>query len=174
MKIYGTKLCICLLYSIIFSHEPAMADSGLPSAGSQKMRKSGFHPLKAVNSTVHEFAISTTIHGIAYVFDRAIKTIDHVLWSLVVCFGAGVAVYMSLDAWNTWKDAPVLTSVSSTGLPLRKIDFPAITICSQGLIKVSFSGLLLNKINSFLRNFKDKTISKLSFFKFSTSSLPGC
>ena len=114
-----------------------MADSRLPSAGSQKMRKGGgFKPLKAVNSTIHEFASSTTIHGISYIFDIALKAIDHVLWFLVVCFGAGVAVYMSLDAWNTWKEAPVLTSVSSTGLPLRKINFPAITICSQGLIQV--------------------------------------
>ena len=91
----------------------------------------------AIGSTVQEFAKITTIHGIAYIFDRAIKSIDKFLWFLIVCFGAGVAVYMSLDAWKTWKDAPVLTSVSSTGLPLRKIDFPAITICSQGLIQVN-------------------------------------
>ena len=130
-----------------------MAESRQQSAGSQKSyepapsyvapasyqvprKDGGFKPLQAANSTIHEFASSTTIHGISYVFDRAIKAIDHVLWLLVVCFGAGVAVYMSLDAWNTWKEAPVLTSVSSTGLPLRKIDFPAITICSQGLIQV--------------------------------------
>ena len=92
----------------------------------------------AIGSTVQEFAKITTIHGIAYIFDRAIKSIDKLLWFLIVCFGAGVAVYMSLDAWKTWKDAPVLTSVSSTGLPLRKIDFPAITICSQGLIQVNY------------------------------------
>ena len=104
-------------------------------------------PLKAANSTLHEFAESTTIHGIAYVFDRAIKGLDNILWFLVVCFGAGVAVYMSLDAWNTWKDAPVLTSVSSTGLPLRNIEFPAITICSQGLIQVMiFTAINISKI----------------------------
>ena len=114
-----------------------MADSRLPSASSQKMRKGGgLKPLRAINSTIHEFASSTTIHGIAYVFDKAIKAIDHVLWFFIVCFGTGIAIYMSFDAWNTWKDAPVLTSVSSTGLPLRKINFPAITICSQGLIQV--------------------------------------
>ena len=102
----------------------------------KKKKRDGMKPFKAIDSTVHEFASSTTIHGIAYIFDRALKVLDNILWFLVVCFGAGVAIYMSLDAWNTWKDAPVLTSVSSTGLPLRKIDFPAITICSQGLIQV--------------------------------------
>ena len=92
--------------------------------------------LKVIKSTTHEFANSTTIHGITYVFDRGIKAFDNLLWLLVVCFGTGIAVYMSVLAWNTWKEAPVLTSVSSTGLPLQKIDFPAITICSQGLIQV--------------------------------------
>ena len=95
--------------------------------------------LKVIKSTTHEFANSTTIHGITYVFDRGIKVLDNLIWLLVVSFGAGIAIYMSVLAWNTWKEAPVLTSVSSTGLPLRKIDFPAITICSQGLIQVYIS-----------------------------------
>ena len=104
------------------------------SAISQKHKKDSI--LKVIKSTTHEFANSTTIHGITYVFDRGIKAFDNLLWLLVVSFGAGIAVYMSVLAWNTWKEAPVLTSVSSTGLPLQKIDFPAITICSQGLIQV--------------------------------------
>ena len=101
---------------------------------SEKHKKDSI--LKLIKSTTHEFANSTTIHGITYVFDRGIKAFDNLLWLLVVFFGAGIAVYMSVLAWNTWKEAPVLTSVSSTGLPLQKIDFPAITICSQGLIQV--------------------------------------
>ena len=101
---------------------------------SEKHKKDSI--LKLIKSTTHEFANSTTIHGINYVFDRGIKAFDNLLWLLVVFFGAGIAVYMSVLAWNTWKEAPVLTSVSSTGLPLQKIDFPAITICSQGLIQV--------------------------------------
>ena len=92
--------------------------------------------LKVIKSTTHEFANSTTVHGITYVFDRGIKALDNLLWLLVVCLGTGIAIYMSVLAWNTWKEAPVITSVSSTGLPLQKVDFPAITICSQGLIQV--------------------------------------
>ena len=101
---------------------------------SQKRKKDSI--LKVIKTTTHEFANSTTIHGITYVFDTGIKAFDNLLWLLVVSFGAGIAIYMSVLAWNTWKEAPVLTSVSSTGLPLQKIDFPAITICSQGLIQV--------------------------------------
>ena len=90
----------------------------------------------AIKSTIQEFARTTTIHGIAYVFDNALKTFDRILWILAVCLGTGFAIILSLEAWIDWKDSPVLTSVSSTGLPIQNIDFPAITICSQGLIKV--------------------------------------
>ena len=91
---------------------------------------------KAIKSTLCQFANVTTIHGVAYVFDRTIQTLDNLLWFISVCVGAGLAIHMSLDAWKTWKESPVLTSVRSTGLPLENVDFPAITICSQGLIKV--------------------------------------
>ena len=101
---------------------------------SEKRKKDSI--LKVIKSTTHEFANSTTVHGITYVFDRGIKALDNLLWLLVVCLGTGIAIYMSVLAWNTWKEAPVITSVSSTGLPLQKVDFPAITICSQGLIQV--------------------------------------
>ena len=94
--------------------------------------------VRAIRSTVQEFASNTTIHGVTYVFDNAVKALDNILWFFVVCVSAGIAIYMSLDAWNTWKEAPVLTSISSTGLPLQKVDFPAITICSQGFIKVIY------------------------------------
>ena len=115
---------------------------------------------KAIHSTFCKFANVTTIHGLAYVFDKTIKAIDYVFLFIVVCLGSGLAIYSSFDAWKECKASPVLTSIRSTGLPLQNISFPAITICSQGLIKVSFSGFLLNQISSFLRNFKDENISK--------------
>ena len=40
-----------------------------------------------------------------------------------------------LQAYNEWQENPVLTTVSTTGKPIKDIEFPAITICSQGAIK---------------------------------------
>ena len=37
-------------------------------------------------------------------------------------------------AYNNWQDNPVLTSVSTTAMPIAEIEFPAITICGQGSI----------------------------------------
>ena len=91
---------------------------------------------RVFKDTVNEYASSSSAHGIAYIFDNALKAFDRILWILAVCLGIGFAIILSLKAWIDWKDSPVLTSVSSTGLPIQNIDFPAITICSQGLIKV--------------------------------------
>ena len=54
--------------------------------------------LKAIKSTVHDFASNTTIHGVAYVFNNAVKVLDNILWFFIVCLGAGIAIYMSLHA----------------------------------------------------------------------------
>ena len=113
-----------------------MTNSTVGVSPTQKRDILGLGTIRAIKSTIQEFARTTTIHGIAYVFDNALKTFDRILWILAVCLGTGFAIILSLEAWIDWKDSPVLTSVSSTGLPIQNIDFPAITICSQGLIKV--------------------------------------
>ena len=54
-----------------------MSDFGSKSAGSRRSVISplspGLKPFMGMNSTLYDFARSTTIHGIAYIFDRAIQ-----------------------------------------------------------------------------------------------------
>ena len=50
-------------------------------------KSSGLSPCKAIERTTYDFAGATTIHGIAYVFDRAIKVLDRLLWLFVVLLG---------------------------------------------------------------------------------------
>ena len=52
---------------------------------------------KAIHSTFSEFANVTTIHGLAYVFDKTIKAIDTVFWFIAVCFGTGLAIYIEAN-----------------------------------------------------------------------------
>ena len=87
------------------------------SASFKKKKKKGdLQPIIAFKNTTYEFAGSTTIHGIAYIFDKAILVLERLLWFMVVGAFAGLAIYWSYDAWRTWKESPVLTSVKSTGL----------------------------------------------------------
>ena len=73
-------------------------------------------PFKAARDTVYEFAGSTTVHGIAYIFDTALLAFERAIWLVAVIAFAGLAIYWSSDTWKTWKDNQVITSVKSTGL----------------------------------------------------------
>ena len=113
-----------------------MTDLTMGENPTKERERFGLGTFRAIKSTIQEFATTTTIHGISYVSDKTVKAFDRILWIVALCLGTGFAIILSLEAWIEWKDSPVLTSVSSTGLPIHTIDFPAITICSQGLIKV--------------------------------------
>ena len=84
-----------------------------------------------MNKTVQEYSESSTIHGIGYIFQHGIAAIERVLWIFVVGIGVGFAIALSILAYINWKENPVLTSVATTGYPIEKVEFPAITICAQ-------------------------------------------
>ena len=86
-----------------------------PLSSAKKTKGGGIKPINAFKNTVFEFAGTTTIHGIAYIFDRAILALERLLWFIAVGAFAGLAIYWSYDAWKTWQESPVLTSVKSTG-----------------------------------------------------------
>jgi hypothetical protein len=50
------------------------------------------------------------------------------------------------------KYSPVLTTVGSTALPLSQVDYPAITICSQGKCTMSKIVFIVVKLMFFSAN----------------------
>ena len=84
-----------------------------------------------VGKTAKEYSQSTTIHGFAYIGEDDLFTFERIIWICIVCLGVFLAIYMSVSAYVEWKNNPVLTSVATTGFPIEKVDFPAITICTQ-------------------------------------------
>ena len=96
-----------------------------------------------LSRTVKEYADSTTIHGINYIFESGISVIERLVWIVSVITGIILALYLSVYAYIDWVDNPVITTVTSTGKPIKEIEFPAITICAQ----VNISQLLKNDIH---------------------------
>ena len=86
---------------------------------------------------------------------------------------------MSLDAWHSWQDSPVLTTVGTTAHPIYKIDFPAITICSQGLVQQVIDNALVKQFNDYLakKGIDYKTLSpsdlKIEQQKYAKDLYPG-
>ena len=61
----------------------------------------------ALLKTTEDFAERTSIHGIAYVFDRGLWIADRLLWAvLVLCF-LGLAFYLTWNSWTQWRDEQV-------------------------------------------------------------------
>ena len=93
--------------------------------------------MSELTRTVKDYSESTTIHGIGYIFESGVTALERLLWICVVCFGTGMAISLAIVAYINWKDNPVLTTVGTTGHPIEKVEFPAITICAQVHIECS-------------------------------------
>ena len=61
---------------------------------------------------------------------------------------------MSLDAKRAWDDNPILTTVSTTALPIHELEYPAITICGQGMASET-----LDKVKKTSENLQITTVS---------------
>ena len=81
--------------------------------------------------TLKEYADSTTIHGISYIFKNGISILDRLIWIAAVVTGIFFAIYLSTYSYVDWQNSPVTTTVLTTAKPIRNIPFPAISICAQ-------------------------------------------
>ena len=87
--------------------------------------------MKSLSKSAREYSKSTSIHGIHYIFENDSYLFERTIWVLAVFCGILFAAIMSTYAYFDWRDSPVLTTVATTGYPIEKIEFPAITICAQ-------------------------------------------
>ena len=81
--------------------------------------------------TAKEYSESCTIHGIAYIFSVQ-HVFERVFWIIIVITGIVLATFFSVEAYSAWSDFPLITSVSTTALPIEDIDWPSVTVCNQG------------------------------------------
>ena len=98
--------------------------------------------------------------------------LERLLWICVVSLGFGFAVALSISAYIDWKKNPVLTTIGTTGHPIEKVEFPAITICAQvnTLILIVFNFIL--KICLFKWNFLFNWYLLIVLYKKNTTIFP--
>ena len=64
---------------------------------------------KAVlTQTAEDYASRSSIHGIAYVFDRKLNIVDRLLWLFLVLAFSGVAAALTWNFWTQWRDEQVI------------------------------------------------------------------
>ena len=82
---------------------------------------------------VKDYSEYSTIQGVIYLFQSSQTQCGKAFWMLVIVAMLILGTYWSVSAYSDWIDSPVLTTVKTTALNVKQIDFPAITICGQGV-----------------------------------------
>ena len=71
------------------------------------------------------------------------------------------SIMSSYTIYEEWQSQPVLTTIGTTGLPIEKIKFPAITICGQGSSKDILNNAMFRQLGTYLAS-QGKNISEMS------------
>ena len=70
----------------------------------------------------------TTVHGFRYVTEG--RTIfERLIWVLFIALGFGYSIIIISEAFESWKNHPVETTISEVSVPVQELPFPAITVC---------------------------------------------
>ncbi len=97
---------------------------------------------KLEKEDVLDFAEHSTTHGISYAFERDVRPVSRLSW-LVTCVGLfALATYLIAVQYHDWQARPVLTTIGTTGHPVTQVEFPTVTICSQGIADDIIEGAL--------------------------------
>ncbi len=81
---------------------------------------------------VIEYSQTSTIAGFHYIFEPKVTIIGKLIWLFLISLFTALGIYLSAENYSQWKNEPVITTLTSTGLPISKVDLPAVVICSQG------------------------------------------
>ena len=60
-----------------------------------------------LTQTTEEYAGRSSIHGIAYIFDKELNVADRLLWLFFVLAFAGVAAALTWNFWSQWRNEQV-------------------------------------------------------------------
>ncbi len=101
-----------------------------------------------MSKRIFEFKFSkvSTTHGIYYSLEPGVTVFSNIFWIVAVIVLFAFSLYLTITAYVQWKEDPILTTVSTTGYPVNKLEFPAITICGQGTIRDTVDMALAEQI----------------------------
>ena len=106
----------------------------------------------AIIRTTGEYASEATIHGVGYVFNKELPTLDRILW-VIFCFGfAFLAVFWTHQAYSVWREDQVITTLKNTAKPVTEIEFPMVAICTDGLHMENVENIMWENFNEWREN----------------------
>ena len=61
------------------------------------------------------------------------------------------SLYSTNKTYVEWQASPTITTINTIAYPIKNVEFPAITICSQGAAKDVMNTVLLQQFEEYLR-----------------------
>ena len=108
---------------------------------------------------VRELLESSTIHGLTYI--STIKTpIFKLFWVAVVLCGFTTTAFLISNAFSDWAESPIGTSIET--FPIRKAEFPRVTVCPPKGTNTALNLDLTKADNSTLNETKRVKLVNLS------------
>ena len=95
-----------------------------------------------MKALLHNYLQTSTVAGLHYAFKPNQTLAGRFLWLNAIIILAFLGFWLSLQNYQQWKDGPVVTAISSTGLQIEQVEFPSVVICSKGFNMGAFMAVL--------------------------------
>ena len=102
-----------------------------------------------ISEIIQSYSEYSTIAGILYIFMPDQTKAGKAFWILVIVMMLILGTYWSIVIYQDWESQQVITTVLSTALPISGIEFPTVTICSQGFNYNIFLASFFKLLSSF-------------------------
>ena len=106
---------------------------------------------------VRGYSEFSTVAGFVYIFMRDQTTFGKIFWTTVVILMLTLGAYWTTSIYINWQDHPVVTTATTTALPVTSIEFPSVTICGQGLNSQVFIAAFMRLYFEFQKKAKNET-----------------
>ena len=83
-----------------------------------------------ITDCLNEYSGVATVHGVFYAFSKDIPPLPRLIWFCLVIVGLFYALLMSIKAYESWENNPIITTLEDTNYPISEVNYPAITICT--------------------------------------------
>ena len=114
-----------------------------------KQTKSG---RKRIVDTTKKYSSSTTIHGISYLSSDNVSKLERLLWISIVLLAIFFTTFQVINLYDEWQAKPVITTLDTVALPIKEIEFPAVTICPQGSREEVMDSVLFRQLKEYIQN----------------------
>ncbi|XP_055844441.1 pickpocket protein 28-like [Episyrphus balteatus] len=81
-------------------------------------------------ANAEEFCRNTTLHGLKYIVEKDLSTLERIFFFFSFVFVVLTAAYFISNVYSKWKNTPVIVGLNAVPTFITKSPFPAVTICN--------------------------------------------